>query len=192
MSPTQDEDIRTLWQTQPKKENHVMSTEALTLMESKLTRKVRWRNLRETVAAGIVVVVFLAYAGWLPGSSTGGALMRVASALTAMGAVLVITKLRRDGSPLPAPPAAAPTSDHLAHCRASLERQRDLLRGVPVWYLGPFIPGFVVFTIGAWLASPRHQPVVVTFLSGLAVAAFVLVINRRGARKLQSAIDGLR
>jgi hypothetical protein len=197
-SDPNQEDPRSLWQAQPQKENLVMSTEDLIKKESKLARTVRFRNVREYVAGVIVIGAFVVYAVAIPGASPSAWMMRLACALIALGTALVLARLRRDGSPLEAPSASAPTADHVAHHRASLTRQRDLLRGVPKWYIGPLVPGVVVFFVAAWLHAPETVPLARrAFVAGEAVvicfAMFGVIIaaNRFAARKLEADIEAL-
>jgi hypothetical protein len=77
-----------------------------------------------------------------------------------------------------------------------LERQRDLLRTVWSWYLGPLIPGLAVLITAYALANPAHWKYQGLFIAGyvLFVAAFVVGIaklNAGAARKLQKQIDEL-
>ena len=74
--------------------------------------------------------------------------------------------------------------------RSELVRQRDLLRSVPRWYLGPFVPGLVLTLVGLWLANPGGS-----WRVGLGAAFVALVfagvawLNFRGARKLDEQIE---
>ena len=76
--------------------------------------------------------------------------------------------------------------------RSELVRQRDLLRSIWLWYIGPFVTGFIVFGWGTADMSPdRPQggwwnavPMAVIFL-------VVMGLNWRAARKLQRQVDEL-
>jgi hypothetical protein len=79
--------------------------------------------------------------------------------------------------------------------KRELVKQRDLLRTVWSWYLGPMIPGLVV-TLGASVAAKvRHPsdwlrlvPILIVFSAFFwAVARF----NQRAANCLQRQIDDL-
>jgi positive regulator of sigma E activity len=79
--------------------------------------------------------------------------------------------------------------------RRELVRQRDLLRSVWSWYLGPLVPGMVVFLFGSILQKVR-QPT--DWLKALPVAAFMAAgfwftarLNRRAAGCLQRQIEEL-
>jgi hypothetical protein len=67
-----------------------------------------------------------------------------------------------------------------------------LLRRVPLWYLGPLVPGMVVILVGAWLAVPDQRlRVALTAALITAVFAGVAALNLRGARKLDQQITEL-
>jgi hypothetical protein len=104
-------------------------------------------------------------------------------------------QLHRRGSAASAPAALGLTTG-LDFYRKELERQRALLSSVWRWYLGPFIPGLAVITLGAAIANPARSPHAWTFAGSYAVVvalAFWLVarLNQRAADKLQGQIDEL-
>lgn len=205
MSPDDDKnDLRSLWQAQPVKEKLVMSTEELMKKESRLTLRLRIRNATEYMAGALVVGVFSWLAIRIPFATSGphggipAEMLRAACLLVVLGVVVVVWKLRKDGAPLPAPAVSASTAEHLAHHRASLARQRDLLRRVVVWYVGPFIPGILLLFVAIALMVARAAPFEVWAL-GIAKPALVVVgvlllvvwNNRMAARKLQEQLDAL-
>ena len=165
-----------LWQNQPS-EPLQMTVEEIRMKAAQFQKKIARRNLREYVAVAIVVVVFTGYAIFLP-----GALIKAGSILTVVAALFVAYRLHHKGSSRPVPAAIALSSSVEFH-RKELERQRDLLRGVWLWYLGPFVPGMVLFGLGAGS---------VIWASGLAaIFGGVWWLNARAARKLQREIDAL-
>ena len=64
------------------------------------------------------------------------------------GALTVMFELHRRGSARTAP-ADLGLSTCIDFHRKSLERQRDALRTVWIWYLLPFVPGLAIFEIGS-------------------------------------------
>ena len=165
-----------LWQNQPS-EPLQMTVEEIRMKAAQFQKKIARRNLREYAAAAIVVAAFTGYAILLP-----GALIKAGSILTVVAALFVAYRLHRKGSSRPVPAAVALSSGVEFH-RKELERQRDLLRSVWLWYLGPFVPGMVLFGLG--MGS-------LIWASGLAlVFAVVWWLNARAARRLQSEIDAL-
>lgn len=193
------DELQRLWQSAPPDKEKI-DMEALKKRGSKLRRNVRARNAVETAAA-VVVLYFVgrnAYAALAAGdhlSALGGALIMA-------GTAMVVAVLWRRGSN-PRPPAIdAPTREQIAFHRGALVRQRDLLRSVPRWYLGPFVPGLVVLFVaqarsallGEGLSSPALERVA-PLAGNLALVALVFVavawLNARAARKLDAEVAAL-
>jgi len=148
-------------------------------------KKIRWRNLREYAAAILVIAAFGTYIVIFENPA-----IRLGSSLIIAAAAYVVWHLHRRGAARDLP-AAGGFSACLDFYRAELARQRDLLRSVWLWYVAPFIPGFIVLGLGSAQANPDRSG---SFVNAISVALVVLVIvwlNRHGARKLQREIDGL-
>lgn len=170
------DDLRNLWQNQPHNPLR-MTIEEIHMKAAQFQKKIALRNKREYAAAAIVVVAFTGYAIFLP-----GALIKAGSILTVVAALFVAYRLHQKGSSRPIPAAMALSSSVEFH-RTELERQRDLLRSVWLWYLAPFVPGMVLFGLGMGSLS---------WACGLAaIFAGVWWLNARAARKLQAEIDAL-
>jgi len=177
--------VKNLWQSQPLAESE-LSMELVIERADKFQRKIRFRNFTEYMAAAAVV----AWAGSFALRAGPPLMMRAGMALIAVGALVVASLLRLHGHAARAePPLAGPTAEVVGWHRSELERQRDLLRKVPLWYLGPFVPGLVVFFAGGWLASPDNRlRIALTGLLTAAVFAGVAALNARAARKLDEQI----
>ena len=79
----------------------------------------------------------------------------------------------------------------MAFLRSELVRQRDALRNVHFWYLGPLVPAMVLISAARIVGHPWSWNL--AFPEG-AWAGFVFLlwwVNRRGARLLQRQIDAL-
>lgn len=176
------DDIQRLWQCQPVVPTPI-DLEQIRRRAGKLHGRVRARNLRETIAGVIAVVILTWFALGKPDP-----LARLSFALLIAGMFYVIWHLWRHGRS-GVLPAEFGLTDAATFHRRELERQRDLLRSIIRWYLAPFIPGWAV---GAVFAA-RHSwvPVVelVVFLS--AVIWFTLWLNRRAADRLDRCIAEL-
>ena len=186
-----DDGLRGLWQAQAARDGEPASVEALMRKESKLARAVRMRNLTEYVAAALVIAAFggmaFALASWV---------MKTACVLVIVAAVFVVRRLHRDGTALPEPAPEMPLAEQLAHYRAQLSRQRDLLRGVPRWYIAPFLPGLALFIVGRAMEQTRSAPSGIVALSIsvaiiLGVLALIVLANRRAERQLEREISAL-
>ncbi len=177
-----DDDARLLWREQAVPALQALPTDELAAQSRRLQRTVGRRNRRETIAAALVVVVFLAYAWIFPHWLT-----KLGALLTVAGTGVLLWQLRRRASAREQPEALA--AKLLQFHRGELARQRDALRSVWRWYVAPLMPGLLLFLCGRqienghWQASP--------FVIVAAVMAGVVWINRRAAHRLQREIDTL-
>jgi len=179
--------ILDLWQGQPLSEKEI-DMELVINSATKFQRKIRRRNFLE-YAGGAVVVAWTAH---FAVSAPAPLLERIGTALIGVGALLVVTVLRRRGHAGGDPPLAAPTGELLAWHRSELARQRDLLRSVPLWYLGPFVPGLLLTFLGRWLANPEQsRPLALSFGFVVLVFGGVWVLNVVGAKKLDRKLHEL-
>jgi hypothetical protein len=172
-------------------ENIAVPLEEIRRRAARFQCRIWWRNAREYAGAAIVVAVFGYYVKCVPFP-----LARAGSLLTIAGALYVAWQLHRRASSENAPAAAA-FEDCLGFHRRGLERQRDALASIWRWYLGPLIPGLAVFIAGTAIAEPL--PIRYRFLSAALMFAIVAVgfwlvamLNRSGARNLQTQIDELK
>ena len=185
----QDDDLKQLWQQQHT-EGVRMSLEQIQSNATSFQRTIRRRNARE-YAAALLVVLFFAWRF----SHTSDMLMRVSFGLLIASAIYVAWQLHAKGSVQPLPKEAGLLS-YLEFQRRELERQRNLLRSIWRWYLGPMIPGLAVLLVAVARTHPGHlnRPGPLVALNALVFAAAFFAIaqlNRRAARKLQHRIDEL-
>lgn len=155
----------------------------------KFQRKIRFRNLTEYVAcAGLV-----AWAASFTLRSAAPPVIKAGVVLIALGGLAVTAILRLRGHAATRELSlTAPTREALGWHRSELVRQRDLLRAVPLWYLGPFVPGVATTLVGGWLTNPGQGLRVALSAAFVAlVFAGVALLNLRGARKLDQQIEEL-
>ena len=85
--------------------------------------------------------------------------------------------------------------EYTSRYREELRRQQSALRTVWLWYLGPLVPGLVLFTIGMGRliehAPGSRRPMWPFVVVMVAVFAAVWLLNLWGARRLQHQIDEL-
>ena len=183
------DDVRTLWQCQ-NVENTPMTLEQIRETARGYRRKIRLRNAVEYVAIASTSVFFAWTIFLVP-----NAWMRVGAALYILGGWYVAYQLHRRAGAQTAPAGLA-----LANCmefyRGELVRQRDFLRAIWRWYLGPFIPGLAWLVVAAGAAHPGRLPRVWPFLAGCALliaVGFSLIarMNRKAAGRLQKQIEEL-
>lgn len=179
------DDLRRLWRTQPPQERPV-TIEEVRRRDGVMKNRVNRRNLREYVAAVIVIVV-VAVSMWRVPNAT----MRIGGALLVVGVLYVVYHLYRWGS-VRTMPADLALQDSLAFHRSELVRQRDLLRSVWWWYLLPLFPGPAIIIVSRVMQRPDQR----LFLSVYSVIFLLLfvgggLLNHRAAKKIQRRIDVL-
>jgi hypothetical protein len=182
-----NEELKQLWKTQAAPVA-VFSEQELQRKVKTLQRKVALRNWLESLVAVPVIAVF-AYYIW----AFRFPLMQIGSALVIGGALVVLQQLHRRATnrPLPETLAGLPCLDF--H-RAQLERQRDALRSVWLWYVGPFVPGMLVFRWGVETELGANAPFARGIVANLVIAGVMLAViwlNHRAANKLQQQINKL-
>ena len=185
--------LRSLWQSGVEPQG-LPSAEDVRRRARAFERRLRWRNLQEYVAAALVAGVFT-YVAFV---AEGTILLRLGCALCVGGIVYVAVHLYRHGSPQAEDPAVA-TTDYAACYRRELERQRDLLRGVWRWYLGPLVPGMVLFMTSVPLEAPigpRRWPLWIAAIAGAGFAGLVFLavarLNQVAVRRIEREIETLR
>ena len=138
------------------------------------------RNHVEAVAGAIVIALFGAN---LFNAST--LLESLACGLIIAGALFVVGFMYTRGK-APAVEPAVSTREFLDQRRHELKYQARLLRWVPVWYIGPLMPGFSLLIADAWLSAPTTSTFLVSFLLPIGtVLALVIGLNVIASRRLE-------
>jgi len=163
-----------LWQQQPL-ENAGVQLEDLRGRAGKFESRIRNRNRREYIAAAAVMLVFTSYIFIFPDWIT-----RLGSALILAGTIYVVVQLYRRSTPVSLPADFGLVAS-VEFYRRELVRQRDLGRSVWRWYLGPLVPGMVMFTRGKVLMLAIY----------MIVFGLVWWVNQRGAARLTRQIEEL-
>jgi hypothetical protein len=177
------DDLKKLWQELDAHPVQVPAEE-LRRESRKLRGGVRFRNWFVVVVCAVIVSAYSLYFFVFK-----GALERIGSVLAIAGAINAIVQfLKRPARILP-----ESGMECASFYRAELERQRDFHRGKGVFsWLLPVLPGPVVWAIGFGLARPQILPVIKLEMAGfLVIAAIVVPLNLRMARRLQRRIDAL-
>jgi len=184
-------DPKALWKGQAMTPQ-ALTTELLETRSRQLDDRIGKRNRREylagLMACGLTLALglFVLLSGPLdpPAIMTGAGLLLVAA-----GSVVAMLQLhRRTGGGTAIDGASA----ILASYRAELVRQRDALRSVLLWYVPPFIPGFVL-VYSSSLFTPDGFAWGALVPAGITVAflAWVYYANRKAAGRIDAEIAEL-
>lgn len=145
------------------------------------------RNAREYIGLAFGTILYGFFIWSLP-----GVLTKVGAALTLLAMYYAVWQLHRDGAARVLPADAA-AGDCLAFHRRELTRQRDMLRRVGPWHIGPMVPGLGLFFAGLWLENVRSREDAVIMAISVVFSAMVLAIvywlNVRAANRLQRDLD---
>jgi len=179
--------VQKLWQDQPV-EGIKMPVEELRRRAGKFERRIRGRNLREYVASLIAVGLFVYFL-----VSAHDWLSRTTYGLFIAAMLWIVVALHHKGS-AKTMPEGVDTLTGLRFYRAELERQYRVVRDVWWWYLAPLVPGFVVYTIGHAIQSPRPAAWAgLAFMDVVVAGMFVWIwrMNQKAARCLERMIQEL-
>ncbi len=189
-SPPPTDPVKAAWLSQPVELSQLTATE-LAAAAGGFERKIRRRNRLEYVGGCFAILVFasmafISHQGWIG---------RVGDVVMVLGVIFVLWQLHRRSSPARTP-AGGTTESLLDFQRAELARQRDALKAVPVWYLLPCVPGFIVLGLGNLLQAPRRfgfQQSLVMAVVGWVIIALVFVaiwlLNAWAAERLDRAVE---
>ncbi|WP_422056854.1 hypothetical protein [Sphingomonas sp.] len=181
--------IVTLWTAQHK-DARAPSPAELTERARVLRRRVWRRDATEYAAGALAAGVF----GWMGLASPDWG-VRTACLVQIAGLLLVMRNLwtRR-----PVDDPAALDRDALSHLRALLTAQRDVLASVGRWYIGPMLPGMILFLAAVTrvtAASTGWGPALAVAALATAIASGVLYgvlrLNRNAARTLDAQLAAL-
>jgi uncharacterized membrane protein YdcZ (DUF606 family) len=176
------DDIRNVWQNQPL-ENRPMPIDEVRSKAQQFEKRVSRRNLREYIGGAIGIAIFTFYVFKFPSP-----MARTGSLLIIAGLVVIMIQIYKRASPGRLPVDLALTASLEFH-RRELVRQRDLLRSVWWWYLGPLVPGLVVFVAG--IAPPRGAAAVINAVPFFCILGLVIWLNHRAALRLDRQIAEL-
>lgn len=155
-----------------------------------LRRKLLRRDAIEYVAGSAGIVAFGVIAATMadPG-------IRLGSGVAILGMVLVLVNLWRRR--MPDPPVALGTTS-VGFYRAELVRQRTALATVWRWYIGPLLPGLLIFMIATWRIGFETRPplvaavvVAITLLPVAGIIGWIHWLNRRAVRHFDAEIAEL-
>lgn len=175
-----------LWRSQ-KEEAPAMTLADIRRKAETFQTTIHRRNAREYIGVAFGTILYGVFIWILPGLLT-----KFGAALTLLAMYYAVWQLHRDGAARELPADAA-AGDCLAFHRRELTRQRDMLRRVGPWHIGPMVPGLGLLFAGLWLEKVRSsEDAVIMALSALfslTVLAVVYWLNVRAANRLQRDLD---
>jgi hypothetical protein len=184
-------DAKSLWRKQ-QPEDAAVTLDNIHDRAQKFQSQIRRRNLREYVAALIVIPVFGFYIWIFPGW-----MIKTGSALSIIATLFVMWQLhkRAAAQTLQANSGMALIDFH----REELIRQRNALKSVAVWYLAPFIPGVLLIGLGRYFQfhvpgrtqAWDHQVIILASVIVVLISGAVWLLNAWAAERLQRKIDQL-
>lgn len=148
-------------------------------------RLIRQRNVVEYAAAAIAIAG--SAAAFVRASQP---LQRASLILAIFGLLSIVYGLYRRGSSRPIP-ASGSDCETLRLYRAQLARQRDALRGVPYWYIGPLVPALVLMTAAQIASRAGSGRIAGTAGITIVFMSFLIWLNRRAARAVQLKLEAL-
>lgn len=179
----------TLWKEQDMTPQS-LTPELLASRHHALVRTVTIRNRFEFIAGAMVIAGTLA--ATITSMANGGFTMAVAGLIAlGLGAGFVCLQLwLRARAPAPIDGA----NPSIQQYRRDLEQQRDALASVWLWYLLPFIPGFVLIYADVALDIAGGWRLAVVLALAAATTGFLLWVwrlNSQAARDLDAEIADL-
>lgn len=163
--------------------NDMTSSEQSAAQRRRLETCLARRNRTEFVAGGAASVFLLAagVTGLVRAGTMTGAVAAVGLLLVAGGLVAVLWRLRRH---VAAQSGVVAGESPTAMLAGRLRRERDLLRSVWAWYIGPLVPGLVLVW-GALFAGGAFG----TALAGTAISVIAAVWIARANHRAAAAYD---
>lgn len=155
-------------------------------------RSIKWRNRMEYAAGVLITVVF---GGASIGAVSKGELV-IASGLAVIiaGVWVALWNLQRRASNR----IRRPEEPCLVHLKQQYQRQYEALRAVPLWYIGPMVPGVLLFYFGitqgaaqtlGWAAAAKGA--LGPFFISFGIFAAIAIANLIAARALMRKIAGI-
>lgn len=182
----EDDPLQALWMTEEEPLN--VDLNKIRAAHRTFLRQIRQRNAVEMLAAGVAIATF--GAGALSGVDW---LLSLGSGLIALGAAFVAAVLYQREHPTEADPSNT-TGQFVAERREALHQQARLLETVPLWYVGPFVPGAALI-YGAVFPGLGDPTLLARWGLSASVAlglvGFVIWLNWRAAAALRREMADL-
>lgn len=185
------DDLKQIWQAEGAAETFT-NPEEFMKRSTGFERTIRRRNLLE-YAAGVLLLC-IEVPAFLLFAAAGQALMAGAMVLMFVGTLAAMWNLHLRASTL----RRRPEQDCRSHLIAQYRRQVEALRTVPLWYIGPLLPGVLgvygtvaIKAIGVRPVGEIIENIGLPLGGTLAFFGFVIWLNLRAAKALQRQAEEL-
>jgi hypothetical protein len=174
MTQEHDNELRELW-TAKSPAQQSKGEEMLALVERKsaqFDRTIRWRNLRECVAAPFIA----GYFGWLSFHQPN-LLSQIGCLWTAASSLWILYYILRHGKPPAAPEYEQSLNGYREQLRHKYDHQLQLFKSLKYWYLLPPYLGLLMFCAGQISHAAQRRALGLSDLLGPAAftAMFALI-----------------
>lgn len=176
-----DDELIKIWQSSSNQERVKFEKSRLMIdVQSSLDRlhkAIKYRDLREIIAAMVVIPVFTFYTYTIPFT-----LSKIASVLIILWTIYVVIRLIKTKK---SKPSAFTESylEYLYKTREYLNVQKQLLDTVLYWYILPCIALMFLFLMGFIGIPEKVTYIIITGTSGVALGIIVYFLNKRAVRK---------
>ncbi len=192
MTPSQDsESPLSAWQS-ASADARFIGVDNCASRASKFELKVRIRNAIEYGAGAFVFVLFSAAA--IGAVVKDEMFIALSMAMIVAGIIVTLWGVRMRASNL----ERRPEDPCVAHLRRQYQRQFEALNSVPLWYIGPMVPGIAVFLFAVTyrVAQVADWSIAIGGIMGPAaivfgIFGFVILLNWIVARSIKRKIDAI-
>jgi hypothetical protein len=205
MNEHKDDPFRDAWQSQipneeEKKQMSTLSRSNLEARASKFEQTIKWRNLREFIAAAIAFVGVTFFAITAPRWG-----MRLGFMELAIATVVITLRIQSHGQNVKRAREASSIESLVSHQATQLTRQIALLHNVWLWYLAPMALGFAIIDVDRFVGLGAKSALTLRTLAPsiawivliapsiawMAVMVGVFLLNKRAEKKLQRELAAL-
>lgn len=175
-----EDELVKIWQSSPNQERVKFEKSRLMIdVQSSLDhfhKKIKYRDLREQIAALVVIPVFAYYVYHIPYTLT-----KIASALIVLWVIYVMIRMRNAKKHKPGAFTES-YMEYLYKSREYLKIQKQLLDNVLYWYILPVVIFVFLFTMGPGITG-RWPKIIKTGILNVVLGVVIYYLNKRAVKK---------